>query len=143
MTQAQKEKSVYQQNIGSIMEKYLELQITCMVLHHVGLEKIKAGDTDNGEMIVEAVEQMRKSLYEQKTHIIANFNKEEIDEACADVKFNSRLYLALSDAVFADNQTFFNTSPRPEAPEYVCDSELCEDLKQSITQEYFPTLLAA
>jgi len=129
--------------MDELTQDCLELQITCMLLHHAGCMKIKEDDIENGLIIITFVEELRKALAKQKEEFVKAFDDEEVTRAYTRTGGDRILFSSLSNAVIKSNSLYFDIPSRPQGAEYVCDEALCQKRIQAEVQKYFSSLWKA
>lgn len=126
--------------LDAVTNEYMQLQVTCMLLQHEGCNTIRANDSENGLIILEAVNRMRNTLNEQHQMLVDTVGEQEFTLSCERIDFDKKLFSLLSDTVLNDNILYFDLGPRPKNSAFACNESVCNRSALKLAHEYFPDM---
>ncbi len=124
---------------NNIAREYLDMQITCMILHHAGCLKTNEGDK-NGAIILDSVSKMREAVNKLHDTCMKSLGEKEMKNAFSRIGYDKILYSSLSDGILQSNASYFTIAPRPQGAEYRCDEAACHKNTEDHLQKYFSLL---
>lgn len=130
----------FDEDVNDLAREYLDMQITCMMLHHAGCVKIAEGDVKNGNIIIGFVKHMRESVDALYKSFIQSLGETEASNAFARIGYDTILYSSVSDDIIKSNAAYFTIAARSQSDAYRCDIVACNKRMESELQQYFSPL---
>lgn len=140
MTNFLDELKKFDTDVNYVAEGYMDLQLKCMLLHYAGQIKMNAGDTENGALILGAVNEMRKVVNNLWNTYQSSIGVDNMQRGFERIRYKQKLYSSITDDVIAANATFFPLPPRPAGAEFYCDKDACMRKINILAADYFQEL---